>query len=108
MTKIKGVALTLAGAEYIVPALSLGALELLQDRIEAFNGAMTKESVATVIDCLHAALGRNYPEMTRAQAADLVDVENFSEVMGAVMNTSGMVRGAADPNAPAPAQAGAT
>ena len=44
-----------------------------------------------VVDCLHGALVRNYPDMTRADVADLVDLGNMEEVMTAVMKRSGLV-----------------
>lgn len=92
MTKIKGITLELGGENFVVPPLSLGALEMLQERIAAFTGGLDKGSVATVIDCLHASLGRNYPEKTREDVADLVDVANMGDVMEAVMDVSGMRR----------------
>jgi hypothetical protein len=107
MPKINGVTLNLGGMDYVVPPLSLGALEVLQSRIEAFDGSMNKESVATVIDCLHAALRRNYPDITREVVADMVDVANFGQVMNAVMNASGMGLKAADPGNPQAPSSGA-
>lgn len=92
MVKIKGIALELGGVDFVVPPMTLGALELLQERIEVFTGGFDKGSVATVIDCLHASLKRNYPETTREDAADLVDMANMGEVMQAVMDASGMHR----------------
>ena len=92
MAKIKGITLELGGEDFVVPPLPLGALESLQERIEVFTGGLDKGSVATVIDCLHASLKRNYPDKTREDVADLVDVANMGEVMQAVMDVSGMRR----------------
>lgn len=92
MAKIKGITLELGGDNYVVPPMPLGALELLQDRIEAFTGGLDKQSVSTVIDCLHAALKRNYPEKTREDVAGLVDVGNMQDVMLTVMDVSSMRR----------------
>lgn len=91
--KHKGVTLYLGGADYVVPPISLGALEQLQDRIVNFAGDVTdKAQVATVIDAAHAALRRNYPDMTREDVADLVDVSNMAEIFEAVMDVSGLKR----------------
>jgi hypothetical protein len=92
MAKIKGITLELGGEDFVVPPLPLGALEVLQERIELFTGGLDKGSVATVIDCLHASLKRNYPEKTREDVAELVDVGNMGDVMQAVMDVSGMRR----------------
>lgn len=48
--------------------------------------------ISTVIDCAHAALKRNYPDLTREEAADLIDIGNMNEVFAAVMDVSGLKR----------------
>lgn len=78
------------GQKLIVPPLSLGAVVVLQERLQEYDGASLK-SVAVVIDALTMALNRNYPEITKEQAAEMVDLSNMNEVMLAVMSVSGMV-----------------
>ncbi|ENT1749659.1 hypothetical protein CAA71_002200, partial [Neisseria gonorrhoeae] len=39
-----------------------------------------------------AALKRNYPDLTREEAADLIDIGNMNEVFAAVMDVSGLKR----------------
>lgn len=90
--KVKGISLELNGTTYVVPPVALGTLEAMQDRIEAFTGGLDKKSVTTVIDCLYASLKRNYPDLTRDDAAELVDVGNMGDVMQAVMDVSGLRR----------------
>ncbi|QMT41239.1 hypothetical protein [Neisseria shayeganii] len=91
--KIAGVAVTLNGQEYVIPPIALGALEQLQERIGRFDGnAQDIQQVSTVIDCAHAALRRNYPDLTREQVADLIDIGNMTEVFEAVMDVSGLKR----------------
>ncbi len=90
---IPGVKIFLGGTEYIVPPLSLGSLEELQDRIASFReGTVDPASVKMVIDCSLRALKRNYPEMTREQLVEVLDVGNMGDVMGAVMDVSGVRR----------------
>lgn len=91
--KIKGVSVNLNGVEYIIPPIALGALEQLQGRISQFNGdAGDSQQVSTVIDCAHAALKRNYPEISREEVAEMIDIANMMEVFEAVMDVSGMKR----------------
>lgn len=92
--KFKGVQIEFAnGEKYVVPPLTLGMVELLQDRLSAFTGGMDKESVALVTDAVLMALNRNYPEVTREQLKDeLLDLGNMEEVMLAVMDVSGLRR----------------
>lgn len=93
IVKHKGIAVVMGGVEYVIPPLALGALEQLQDRIAGFKGDITDgKQVATVIDAAHAALKRNYPEITREDVADLVDVGVMAEVFEAVMDVSGLKR----------------
>lgn len=93
--KVKGVPFQFGEQTYIIPPLSLGALEQLQEKIKQVNGngdASDFNQVSTIIDCAHAAMKRNYPEMTREDVADLVDLSNMQDVFQAVMNVSGMVQ----------------
>lgn len=90
--KIKGIPMPLGDTTYIIPPLNLAALEQLQDRLERFDGGIGKESISTVLDATTAALKRNYPNITRSQVAELVDVGNMAEVMEAVMDVSGLKR----------------
>ncbi|MFK7088684.1 hypothetical protein AAFM71_07690 [Chromobacterium violaceum] len=92
IVKIKGIPLSLGGTTYIVPPLNLGALEQLQERLANFSGGIDAASVGTVLDAAHAALVRNYPDLTRERVAELIDVANMGEVMEAVMDVSGLKR----------------
>ena len=94
IAKVAGITINLSGVDYIVPPLALGALEQLRDRIGNFDPeAVTGvEQVSTVIDCAHAALRRNYPEMTRDEVADLIDLGNMMAVFEAIMDVSGLKR----------------
>lgn len=93
IVKVKGIPIPFNGTDYVVPPLSLGALEQLQERIASFTGDIrSKEQVATVLDAAHAALKRNYPEVTRDEVAEWIDVANMAEVFEAVMDISGLKR----------------
>lgn len=93
---IPGIPLVLGGTEFLVPPLSLGALELLQDRLSGFTGGMDPASIRTVVDAALMAIKRNYPEMTREQILDLLDVANMMDVFSAIMDISGLKRKAID------------
>jgi hypothetical protein len=93
VVKVKGIALDLGGATFVVPPLSLGALEQLQESLSSFSGDVTdKAQVATAIDAAHAALRRNYPAMTREEVAEAIGLDNMVDVMEAVMDVSGLKR----------------
>ena len=91
--RIKGVTVELNGTNYVIPPIALGALEQLQSRIGAFDGnVQDTKQISTVIDCAYAAMRRNYPDMTREEVADLIDIGNMNEVFAAVMDVSGLKR----------------
>lgn len=87
---VPGIRLELGGTVFIVPPLSLGAIELLHERLGQYSGTLADAPV--VIDALTLAIKRNYPTFTRQDVADLVGLENFEEVMLAVMDVSGLKR----------------
>lgn len=92
-TKYQGIPHDFGGLVLVIPPLSLGAMERLQERLSGMSDDMfDPENLSTVIDTLHAALGRNYPDMTREEVADLVDLENMQEAMACAMDISGLRR----------------
>lgn len=98
---IKGIQMELGdGQKYVIPPLTLGALEDLQERIENVGG-LDKESVAAMIDVTLAALKRNYPDMTRETVRELVDVATMGDVFEACMDASGLKRRAIEAEAEA-------
>lgn len=98
--KVKGITLHLGGRNWVIPPLNLAALEQLQDQLAQFSGGIDAASVAAVLDATTAALCRNYPDITREQVAEMVDLANMAEVMEAVMDVSGLKRQAQEADTP--------
>ena len=93
IVKYLGIKKNLGGVEYVIPPISLGALQQLQKSINTFtDGVIDEASITTTINVLHASLKRNYPEMTAEQVADMVDVGNMFELFEVVMDVSGLKR----------------
>jgi hypothetical protein len=89
---VRGIPLILGdGKEYIVAPLTLGALEDYGDALNNI-GSLDRASVATTIDVTLASLKRNYPDITREQVRELIDVENMDKVFQACMDVSGLMR----------------
>jgi len=82
------------GRVYVIPPLTLVSLELMQDRISAveISSAIDPGSIKTVIDVTYAALKRNYPDLTRTEVGELLDIGNFHEVMAKVLDVAGVMR----------------
>lgn len=92
-TKHQGIPFNFDGRTLIIPPLSLGAMEQLQGRLETMGErSITPEYIGTVVDSVHAALQRNYPDMTREEVAALLDLENMQEVMACVFDVGGVKR----------------
>jgi hypothetical protein len=92
MPKFKGIDYDFGGewGKMTIPALNLAALELLQDDLAGFSGELDKKNISTAIMAVHLALKRNYPDISREQVAEMVDLSNMKDVMLAVMNVSGL------------------
>ena len=84
--------------EYLVPALTFRALRELQPQLETLKNAanggaanlLSVDQMGLVIKVAHAALKRNYPDMTEEQVEDLVDTGNIFQVFGAIIKVSGL------------------
>lgn len=98
------------GRVYIVAALSLHALQTMRQQIAKLPTltALDDEAIAIIIELVHAALKRNYTEITKTQVAGLLDVANMGEAYATVLDVAGVKRAEQTQqdslgNAPAPA-----
>lgn len=95
---IDGVKIKMAGTDYIVPPLSFKHLRKLQPKLTLLGniiGVPSDEQMEAVTELVHAALSRNYPEMTPDSVEELIDLSNLSTIMNAIMGVSGLVQGEA-------------
>lgn len=91
----RGTPLKIEGTTFIFAPLSLGAIEKLLPALQSFQ----PNDVGTVIDVAHKSLKRNYPDITRDDVADLIYMDQLTEVMAAVMNVSGLKNESGDSEA---------
>lgn len=90
---IKGIPMTLGdGNEYVIPPLTLGALEDFEDDIASIDIAAGPKAARTIVDISLRALIRNYPDITRNDVRELIDLANMEEVFVATMDVSGAKR----------------
>jgi hypothetical protein len=92
----KGIAVEFAdGTIYTVPPLTLGQIDRRQDalgKLQSGNVLFNKEDRDTAVDVIHAALQRNYPDLTPEHVRDeLLDAANIQIALAAVMGASGLV-----------------
>lgn len=109
VAKFPGVRVNLGGKEYVIPPLTLSALEQLEDRLETFQGNLRdKDQRETMLAVLHACLSRNYAGITIDYLRDVVDVGNAMDAFGACMDVSGLRRKAQSDSEPGKPQSGST
>jgi hypothetical protein len=90
--RFAGVPFTLGGQAYVVPPLSLGAIEEFEAAIEGFEAMPTMAQLRFVVDLAHRALRRNYPELQRAELAELIDISNAFSLFATILQVAGLVR----------------
>lgn len=90
---IDGVKIKMGGREWEVPALSFKQVRRLAPQIDALSSLSTstisEEQMAGICTIVHAALSRNYPEVTLDQVEDFMDLRNAGPTILAVMGQSG-------------------
>lgn len=91
----------LGGKVWTIPPLNLAALEGLEARLQSFTGGLDAASISLVLDAAYLALRRNYPDLTRDEVAEFIDVANMEAVMEAVMDVSGLKRKSFEEGPPA-------
>ena len=94
--RFAGKSVTIGDRSFVVPPIALGKLKELLPRLGAFNfddpTKIDPEALDTVTELTLAALNRNYPDLTRDQLEELLDLGNLAEVIGVVTGQSGLVK----------------
>lgn len=88
---IDGITMKLAGEEYIVPPLTFRQLKAHYPLIEELNKPDTAPitKMESIVKLTHAALSRNYPDLTIERVEELIDMGNLKAVSEAVLGSSG-------------------
>lgn len=90
---IPGVTIVLNGQEYILPPLNVDALEAYWETIQSWAAPPESliQRLLQVTEVIHAALTRNYPELALQEVKRAVDLRNFEEMVGLLLEGSGLV-----------------
>lgn len=93
MPRFKGIEFDLGGTTYVVPPLSMGDLEYMQDKLATFESfSLNAASAQVILEVAHRALRRNYPQISVDELRDLIDLGNAMDLFQAVMDISGLRR----------------
>ena len=105
--KYPGLEIEMAGQVYTVPPLSLGQVKRLVPHMAVFQdikptdifGENGDKIIDAMISVIHAAMSRNYPDMTKEQLEDLVGIDDAAEICAAIMSKSGLEKNRKGPAA---------
>ena len=87
---IDGKTVHMAGTDWVIPPLNFKALRRFREELST----MTPDALVAsgkVVDLIHAAMQRNYPDLTLEDVEEMVDMGNVMEVTEAVLAISGLV-----------------
>lgn len=87
---IDGKTVKMGGKDWTVPPLNFKALKQFGPVLKTKTPQQLVEE-GLVLDIIHAAMLRNYPDLTRDELEDMLDMGNVMEVTMTVMGASGMV-----------------
>lgn len=91
----EGTTITMGGKEWVIPALSLGQVRRLQPILEQIpiqaDGVLTAETIDNSIAVIHAAMSRNYPDITLRDVEEMVDLRNIRPIFQAILGLSGLM-----------------
>lgn len=100
--RIPGTLINLGGVEFVMPPLNLDQVQQFEGILPTMGQKLTfRENMEEAMPLLHAALSRNYPDLTVEDLGPLIDLGNFAQACAAVAASSGFV--AAKPGEPQPA-----
>jgi hypothetical protein len=88
--KHRGTAINFNGKTYVLPVLNVAAMLRLKEdfaKLIAPAGEPTSERFERVARIVHAALLRNYPQLTIEEVFDFIDFENAHLALLAIFKT---------------------
>jgi hypothetical protein len=102
---IDGVTMQIAGREWVIPPLNLKQLKKLGPKLNQIPAGPatvmpTEEQLGNILELIHSALSRNYPDLTLDEVEDMIDLGNMVKVIQAVMGISGLVSAKAGERVP--------
>jgi hypothetical protein len=89
---IPGITINMGDRDWLVPPLSLSQLLSFLPRVQELTAAgqvvgLGPEQLGMLVEIITAAMQRNYPEITKEQVADLLDLGNARTVLAATLST---------------------
>jgi hypothetical protein len=98
LPKYEGVPIYMGGKEYVVPPLSIKYIRNNRDKLKEMRTLAVNLDVLTPegdaffsasLELIHAAIVRNYPEVTRDELEEMIDLGTMPQITLAIMHASG-------------------
>lgn len=96
---LDGIKVNLGGKEYTVPPINLKALRQLGPKFASMAKAVDTGNISglfegaqldTMLEVILSAMSRNYPDLTKDDLEEVVDLGNLVDLFGAVCAQSGL------------------
>lgn len=90
---IDGIEISMGGRKLTVPPLNLKQLKKYGQVLNGLTG-LTEANIfsqaGALVEVIHAAIARNYPEISLDQVEEMLDLSNLVPVMQAIVGVSGL------------------
>lgn len=88
------ISLTLCGREFTLSPLTLGDLRRLEPALLGAEQRVASgfSSMLALVPVIHASISKLHPELALEELEELLDMNSFAEVLGRVLETSGLMR----------------
>ena len=90
---IEGIEISMGGRKLVVPPLNLKQIRKYSQvlmELQNLDESNVLARAAALGAVIHAAISRNYPEITLAQVEDMLDLSNLLPAVQALMRVSGL------------------
>jgi len=96
MTTFEGTTLKIGDKDYVVPALTIKQIRTLKSDIQELRQLkdavnIEDEKLDKMISVIYAAISRNYPDITREELENNLDMNNIQDVILIILGASGIV-----------------
>lgn len=107
---VEGTPIKIGRQVLIVPALNFKALRALKPKLAILTALKVSDEVTdevheAMLDIVHTALRRNYPNMSREEIEEGFDLSNRDRIIKAVMGQSGLTQSGEATGFPPPGEA---
>ena len=91
---MSGISVAIGKREFTLSALTLGDLRRLEPALLAAEQKMTGGfgSMLALVPVIHASISKLHPQVALEELENLLDLNNFSEVLDRVLEASGLKR----------------